>query len=96
MLYNSMDMIPTFQRSPTITSTIDYIHLGTLLKNRITENSIQYINPNWSDHALLGLTITLGTSKIGPDTTPGMWRGNPTYASNPKFKQNLEKKITKL
>ncbi|KAG1368970.1 hypothetical protein G6F61_012730 [Rhizopus arrhizus] len=39
MIHNSMNNIPTFQRTASITSTIDYIYLGGIIKSRLIDNS---------------------------------------------------------
>ena len=92
MIHNSMNNIPTFQRTASITSTIDYIYLGGIIKSRLIDNSVHYIQSQWSDHAILHVALDLGPSKLGP----GLFRGNPSYASNPQFKAQLQQKLSEL
>lgn len=89
MSHNDLDQLPTFQRNVHITSTIDYIFAGTYLEHLITDASVQFLNPQWSDHSLLQVTFNLGKSKTGP----GLWRGNPAYANNTAFQQLLATNI---
>lgn len=92
MLHNNMEKIPTFQRVVGITSTIDYVYAGINFTNSILDASVQYIKSNWSDHSILNVTFDLGSSKMGP----GLWRGNPSYASNPAFQKMLAKRVDQV
>ncbi|CEP07325.1 hypothetical protein [Parasitella parasitica] len=83
---NDMDSVPTYQHA---LSTIDFIFAGHALRHLLSEANVGFISPSWSDHAVLEVTLKLGKSKLGP----GLWRGNPCYAKNPAFRQQLEEKI---
>lgn len=68
---NDLHQVPTFQRNTAIHSCIDYVFAGDQIQHCLEESSLSYLQPNWSDHALLHCTFTLGTSKQGP----GLFRG---------------------
>jgi endonuclease/exonuclease/phosphatase family metal-dependent hydrolase len=57
MLHNDLNTIPTFQRNVDITSCIDYIYAGSVLQHSVTDASIEYIQPMWSDHAMLSASF---------------------------------------
>lgn len=92
MLHNGLDTLPTFKRSLNITSSIDYIYVGSMLQHSVTESEIEYIQPRWSDHAILSVQLKMGNSKIGP----GLWRANPAYVNNPKFRDTLSRRLHNL
>jgi hypothetical protein len=91
-LVNDLATLSTFTRNSEISSCIDYIYAGESLQHALTESSLEYLDPSWSDHSLLHGQFDLGASLHGP----GMFRGNPAYASNPKFQQHLNTAIDKL
>ncbi|KAI9476606.1 MAG: hypothetical protein EXX96DRAFT_460742, partial [Benjaminiella poitrasii] len=92
MQCNDLVSVPTFQRRVGTASSIDYIYAGYGLQHSITESTISYLQPTWSDHAILHSSFSLGKSKTGP----GLWRGNPQYASNPKFQRMLTEYVNDL
>jgi endonuclease/exonuclease/phosphatase family metal-dependent hydrolase len=92
MLHNDPDTIPTFQRNADITSCIDCIYAGSMLQHSVTDASIEYIQPMWSDHAMLSVSFNLSKSKVGPD----LWRANPAYINNPQFRKKLSLKLQYL
>ncbi|SAL96865.1 hypothetical protein, partial, partial [Absidia glauca] len=89
MLHNDMDKIPTFQRNIGTMSVIDYIYGGSYFRNTIREASIEFIQRQWSDHAILSVTFTLGESSSGF----GLWRGNPQYVDHEDFQDRLTQRI---
>lgn len=90
--YNDLDTIPTFQRTLGSMSLIDYIYGGTYFQHTIRDAAIQYLQPQWSDHALLSIQFNMGKSPLGP----GLWRGNPQYVNNPVFQDKLAQRINQL
>ncbi|KAG1137120.1 hypothetical protein G6F37_011489 [Rhizopus arrhizus] len=68
------------------------LYVGESLQHALTESSLEYLDPSWSDHSILHGQFDLGASLHGP----GMFRGNPAYASNPQFQQHLSTLIDKL
>ncbi|KAG2223278.1 hypothetical protein INT45_007004, partial [Circinella minor] len=50
---NSHFDIPTFRRGSSIFSVLDYIYTGTAFRANIHSPEIQYLNNQWTDHALL-------------------------------------------
>ncbi|KAI7846913.1 Endonuclease/exonuclease/phosphatase, partial [Circinella umbellata] len=51
--------ITTFRRGKHIYSLLDYIYAGTALCTCIHSPDLQYLDKNWSDHALLVVEFTL-------------------------------------
>ncbi|KAI9325706.1 hypothetical protein BD770DRAFT_309738, partial [Pilaira anomala] len=71
---------PTFRRG-TSSSTIDYIYSCHSLSASLTTSKIDYLNSQWTDHALLSSTFKFGSDRHGP----GLWKGNPNLTKNPFF-----------
>ncbi|GAA5799979.1 hypothetical protein HPULCUR_005400 [Helicostylum pulchrum] len=92
MAFHELDPVPIFQRNLSIQSVIDYIYAGYDIQHMITGSNIEHLKPQWSDHALLSVKFTLGESQIGP----GLWRGNPVYATNKFFQKILQQKLESL
>ena len=93
---NQMDKVPTFQRTrhaeTSVWSVVNYIYLGQSFIHYLVRNDITRLNPNWSDHNVLQITLQLSSSPIGP----GMWRANPAYASHKKLRRQLSLRLTQL
>ncbi|CEP15119.1 hypothetical protein [Parasitella parasitica] len=89
LVYNNMNVLPTYQHGSTTHSTIDYVFAGSGLRHLVNDAAISFPPPAWSDHAVLEVSFKLGKSKLGP----GLWRGNPAYANNQDFQQQLETRI---
>ncbi|KAI9252234.1 hypothetical protein EDC94DRAFT_281342 [Helicostylum pulchrum] len=62
MSFNDLDSVTTFQRNVSIRSVIDYIYAGNDLQSLITDANIEHIKPQWSDHALLSVKLSLSDS----------------------------------
>ena len=93
---NQMNKVPTFQRTrhaeTSVWSVIDYIYLGQSFIHYLVRNDITRLDPNWSDHNVLQITLQLSSSPIGPE----MWRANPAYASHKKLRRQLSLRLTQL
>ncbi|GAA5800828.1 hypothetical protein HPULCUR_006267 [Helicostylum pulchrum] len=92
MSFNDLDSVTTFQRNVSIPSVIDYIYAGNDLQSLIIDANIEHIKPQWSDHALLSVKLSLSDSQH----RPGLWRGNPVYAANKSFQKQLQTKLDQL
>ncbi|OBZ81511.1 hypothetical protein A0J61_10440 [Choanephora cucurbitarum] len=98
--YNAMNTgdlqdFPTFQRkrgTDYSMPTIDYIYLRKDISIGLCDTDISPLPSIWSDHSVLSVHIRMGTSSTGP----GLWRGNPTYASHSKLRTHLELRLQKL
>ncbi|OBZ87548.1 hypothetical protein A0J61_04403 [Choanephora cucurbitarum] len=64
--------LPIFCHNASASSTIDYIFAGRSLHQSVVAASLQMVNPAWSDHSLLTLKCSLGTST----TSLGLWRAH--------------------
>lgn len=72
--------ISTFRRGHSST-TLDYFFVSRDLHASFASSRVDYVNPKWTDHALLALKFRFGSVKHGP----GLWRGNPLLTTNPYF-----------
>ena len=83
--------LPTFRRNESF-STIDYILATTNLHSSILSSNVEFLNTAWTDHALISVSFRFGCDKHGP----GLWRANPTLATNEFFHRTLAATLTKL
>lgn len=72
---------PTFQQG-TRKSTIDFIFSSPDLFPHFSSPSVDFLPPDWTDHALVSATITL-QSEYG--TGPGVWRLNVSILDHDGF-----------
>ncbi|KAG1275601.1 hypothetical protein G6F66_012744 [Rhizopus arrhizus] len=79
---------PTFRRADSSTC-IDYIFANKSIRNNCNNGNVKYMNKEWTDHALLSINFTVGTSSTGK----GLWRANPNLAKNPAYIRKLNKQI---
>ncbi|KAG1062722.1 hypothetical protein G6F41_011326 [Rhizopus arrhizus] len=79
---------PTFRRADSSTC-IDYIFANKSIHNNCNNGNVEYMNKEWTDHALLSINFTVGTSSTGK----GLWRANPNLAKNPAYIRKLNKQI---
>ena len=82
---------PTFRRGETM-SSIDYIYATKPLHQHLIQSQIDFVEPSWTDHALLTVSIKFGNDKQGP----GLWRANPLLAEDKKYCKFLEDTLTKF
>ncbi|OBZ81465.1 hypothetical protein A0J61_10485 [Choanephora cucurbitarum] len=73
-------------------STIDYIYLGHDIKIGLCDTAISPLPSIWSENSVLSVQIRMSTSSTGP----GLWRGNPTYASHSKLRAKLVQRPQQL
>lgn len=83
------DGIPTYRHSNYL-STIDYIYAPSQFSSSIHHKDISFVNNEWTDHALLSATFTMGPPKLGK----GLWRGNPLLFQQPSFRRQLNDALT--
>ncbi|KAG1534096.1 hypothetical protein G6F49_013421 [Rhizopus delemar] len=69
----------TFRRGATTHSTIDYIYLSLDMSINYVAADVEFLNPEWTDHALLQVTLK---ADLLFDTGPGLWRANPVYSDS--------------
>ncbi|KAI9325887.1 hypothetical protein BD770DRAFT_457696, partial [Pilaira anomala] len=81
-------LLPTY-RQGTYQSTIDYIFASPFLFQYLQNSSIEFINSDWTDHAILTTQFAFSP----PHQGPGLWRGNPQLASNEHFTNELQKAL---
>lgn len=85
--------VPTFYRETVnggIWSSIDYIYASEALRNFFSNSQITRLHHTWSDHSILSTYINVGPSPTGP----GLWRGNPAYATHARLQQQLARQLT--
>ncbi|KAG1036563.1 hypothetical protein G6F43_013025 [Rhizopus delemar] len=80
--------LPTFRRGTTL-STIDYFFSSLSLSSCVLKSRIEFINPSWTDHALLSVQFKFGSNLHGK----GLWRANPYLAANPQFISTLYRSL---
>lgn len=81
---------PTFRRGSATHSTIDFFFASKAFRQFIRPGQVEYLPPEWTDHALLIATLSMGVSSIGK----GYWRGNPHYALHREFRRQLADNLT--
>ncbi|KAG1370798.1 hypothetical protein G6F61_011727 [Rhizopus arrhizus] len=78
----------TFRRAD-LSTCIDYIFANKSIYNNCNNGNVEYMNKEWTDHALLSINFTVGTSSTGK----GLWRANPNLAKNPAYIRKLNEQI---
>lgn len=81
---------PTFRRGDTTRSAIDYLYISLDLSVHYVDAEVEFLNPQWTDHALLGLTFQMDLSTT---TGPGLWRANPIYVANKDFMRQFDRML---
>lgn len=81
---NESHILPTFRRGNT-QSTIDYIYSSPFLLQHFHSSSVDFINNDWTDHALLSSHFVFSSDHQGP----GLWRANPQLAGNKYFQEAI-------
>lgn len=81
----------TFRRGNS-SSTIDYIYSCHSFAASLATSKIEYLNSQWTDHALLSSTFKFGSDRHGP----GLWKGNPNLAKNTFFITAFNDSIAKF
>ena len=80
----------TFRRADSSTC-IDYMFANKSIHNNCNNGNVEYMNKEWTDHALLSINFTVGTSSTGK----GLWRANPNLVKNPAYAHKLNEQIEK-
>ncbi|KAG0755178.1 hypothetical protein G6F24_012006 [Rhizopus arrhizus] len=78
----------TFRRAD-LSTCIDYIFANKSIYNNCNNGNVEYMNKEWTDHALLSINFTVGTSSTGK----GLWRANPNLAKNSAYIRKLNEQI---
>lgn len=78
------ETLPTFRRGQVI-KTLDYIMVGSRLKELYFDNDIEYISNDWTDHALMTVSFRLQVSNTGK----GLWRANPNLVHNKSWVKKI-------
>ncbi|KAG2192693.1 hypothetical protein INT47_013195 [Mucor saturninus] len=91
---------PTFHRGSS-SSCIDYIFLSNDITMSCLAPSYSFIQPVWSDHMLLSITLDLPPMSRDDDTVPstpnvgkGIWRAHPRLAASKRFRRQLAQTLT--
>ncbi|KAG1040676.1 hypothetical protein G6F43_012242 [Rhizopus delemar] len=79
---------PTFRRADSSTC-IDYMFASKSFHRKFNNGNVEYMNKEWTDHALLSTNFTVGISSAGK----GLWRANPNLAKNPAYIRKLNEQI---
>ncbi|KAG1144619.1 hypothetical protein G6F37_012271 [Rhizopus arrhizus] len=82
---------PTFRRGTTC-STIDYIFASESLLVNIHASAVDFLQPTWTDHALLTTSFKFVQNHQGP----GLWRANPHLTKNAFFINDLSTALEKF
>lgn len=83
------ETLPTFRRGQVI-KTLDYIMVGSRLKELYFDNDIEYISNDWTDHALMTVSFRLQVSNTGK----GLWRANPNLVHNKSYVKKINSGIS--
>ncbi|KAI7889012.1 uncharacterized protein EV154DRAFT_565785 [Mucor mucedo] len=81
----------TFSRGNSRTTT-DYIFASLAIKASMTKSGVDFINPDWTDHALISIDLVLVSKKHGK----GIYRANPALAKNKRFVEQLSTLLQEL
>jgi hypothetical protein len=81
---STLSQQPTFRRGNSI-SIIDYIFASYSLYSQVQSSSVEFINNEWTNHALLSVCFKFTCSRQGP----GLWRLNPNFLKSKKFLERL-------
>ncbi|KAG2192764.1 hypothetical protein INT46_002424, partial [Mucor plumbeus] len=81
--------LPTFRRGKVI-KTLDYIMVGSHLKDLYFENDIEYLSNDWTDHALLTVRFRLQVSNTGK----GLWRANPNLVHHKSYIKKINSGVS--
>ncbi|CAO3699873.1 unnamed protein product [Rhizopus microsporus] len=84
---------PTFRRGEVIRSTIDYLFLSTILSANYIDATVDFVDPEWSDHAILSVELKLD---LADSHGPGAWRANPVYLGHKGFRRHLANMLTEV
>ncbi|CEG83560.1 hypothetical protein RMATCC62417_17461 [Rhizopus microsporus] len=74
--------ILTFRRSAVTRSTINYLFLSTILSANHIDATVDFADPEWSDHAIISVELKLD---LADSHGPGAWRANPVYLDHRDF-----------
>lgn len=66
-------------------STIDYMYVAPSLADFLHASDVEFICPQWTDHAMLSLQFKMRNTNHGR----GLWRTNPRLAFNRFFVSQL-------
>lgn len=83
--------LPTFRRG-TVLSCIDFILASMDLALYPKLAAVDFVNPDWTNHALLTCSFALGPSPRGP----GLRKVNPLLAHNPIYPERLYSKLIEI
>lgn len=89
--HSTIPPLPTFQSSPT-RSSIGQFFVSPSLYPLCSPPDIIFLNPQWTDHALISCSLRLTTSTRGK----GLWRVNPRLVRSPKFCSTLTQTLDEL
>ncbi|KAG1125587.1 hypothetical protein G6F42_008578 [Rhizopus arrhizus] len=81
---STLSQRPTFRRGNSI-SIIDYIFASYSLYSQIQSSSVEFINNEWTNHALSSVCFKFTCSRQGP----GLWRLNLNFLKSKKFLERL-------
>ncbi|KAK4509114.1 uncharacterized protein ATC70_007464 [Mucor velutinosus] len=80
--------IPTFHGAG-YRSTIDYMYVAPSLTNFVHTSTVDFIAPQWTDHAMLSIHLRMRLNNHGR----GLWRVSPRLADNSFFVNQLYKRL---
>lgn len=83
------DKLPTYISTTGSRSTIDYVFCSTAFSDYVKGCDQEFINYNWTDHALLSIRYQLQSTSHGR----GAWKANPFLAGIASFRTGLENHI---
>ncbi|KAI7889501.1 uncharacterized protein EV154DRAFT_565327 [Mucor mucedo] len=89
--YSVANLHITFSRGNSRT-TIDYIFASLSIKASMTKSGVDFINTDWTDHALISIDLVLVSKKHGK----GIYRANPALAKNKRFVEQLSTLLQEL
>ncbi|KAG1137584.1 hypothetical protein G6F37_011126 [Rhizopus arrhizus] len=85
---SALSQQPTFSRGNSL-SIIDYIFGSYSLYLQVHSSSVEFINNEWTDHALVSVCFKFTSSRQGL----GLWRLNPNFLKSKKFLHRLSSTV---
>lgn len=80
-------------KSGNSSSIIDYVYCSAGARPFVQNTSQQFINNNWTDHAMLGFSFSFQSDCL---KGPGSWKCNPFLAKKKHFRSALASHLTQL
>ena len=85
----AFEALPTYIQGKSV-KTLDYIMIGTHLKDIYQDNKIKFMNKAWTNHHLLTIVLNIQLHNTGK----GLWRANPNLVYHKSYRKKINSGIT--